>query len=137
MKAIIATLLLATSLTVEAQTMYTNMPMQQDVAVVVARQPRYVTSYQQVCSQVPVEQRNTGGAIVGGVIGAALGNQVGGGRGREIATAAGAVIGSQIGGQGDGGVEIQNRCSQQPVQVISGEVVTFEYKGRRFSHTFN
>jgi len=43
------------------------------------------------------QQPNVGGAIVGGVIGGILGHQVGGGRGKDIATAGGAVAGAFIG----------------------------------------
>ena len=122
----------AASVPIQAQTM----PVQ-DVAVVVARQPRYVTSYQQVCTQVPVERRSPGGGAVGAILGAAIGNQIGGGHGREIATAAGAVIGGQMGSQSDGTtVEMQTRCSQQPIQVLAGEYITFEYRGRRFTQEF-
>ena len=110
----------------------------QDVAVVVAKQPRFLTMYQQVCTTVPVERRSQGGSVFGAIAGAAIGNQIGGGSGRDIATAAGAVIGSQLGGQSDNTtVDMQTRCSQQPMQVQSGEVVTFEYRGRRFTQTFN
>jgi len=109
----------------------------QDVAVVVGRQPRYTTVYQQVCTQVPVERRSQGGGAVGAILGAAIGNQIGDGRGRDIATAAGAVIGAQMGSQSDGTVvEMQTRCSQQPTQVMAGETVTFEYRGRRFTQVF-
>ena len=109
----------------------------QDVAIVVAKQPRYNTIYQQVCTQYPVERKSQGGSVLGAIAGAAIGNQIGGGSGRDIATAAGAVIGSQLGGQSDGSVvEMQTRCSQQPMQVQAGEVVTFEYRGRRFTQVF-
>jgi len=109
-----------------------------DVAIVVSRQPRYVTSYQQVCNQVPVERRSSvGGGAVGAILGAAIGNQIGGGSGRDIATAAGAVIGGQMGSQNDSTVvEMQTRCNQQPIQVLAGEYVTFEYRGRRFTQEF-
>ncbi|MDE2357860.1 MAG: glycine zipper 2TM domain-containing protein, partial [Betaproteobacteria bacterium] len=40
---------------------------------------------------------NVPGAIVGAVIGGVLGHQVGGGHGRDIATAGGAVAGAAIG----------------------------------------
>jgi len=111
---------------------------QPDVAVVVSRQPRFATSYQQICTQVPVERRSQGGGAVGAILGAAVGNQIGDGRGRDIATAAGAVIGAQLGSQNDGTtVEMQTRCSQQPQQVMVGEIVTFEYRGRRFTQVFN
>lgn len=110
---------------------------QQEAAIVVSKQPRYITTYQQVCTQVPVERRSAGGGAVGAILGAALGNQIGGGHGREIATAAGAVIGGQIGSQNDVSVvDMQTRCSQQPNQVLVGELVTFEYRGRRFTQEF-
>lgn len=132
MKKVLITLVIISCSTSYAQTY------NQDVAVVVARQPRYNTVYQQVCTQIPVERRSQGGSVFGAIAGAAIGNQIGGGSGRDIATAAGAVIGSQLGGQNDSTVvEMQTRCSQQPMQVQSGEVITFEYRGRRFSQTFN
>ena len=126
-------LLMTVSVPIWGQTM----PVQ-DAAVVVARQPRYVTSYQQVCTQVPVERRSSvGGGAVGAILGAAIGNQIGGGSGRDIATAAGAVIGGQMGSQNDSTVvEMQTRCNQQPIQVLAGEYVTFEYRGRRFTQEF-
>ena len=110
----------------------------QDAAIVVSKQPRYTTSYQQTCTQVPVERRSQGGSVLGAIAGAAIGNQIGGGSGRDIATAAGAVIGSQLGGQNDNTiVDMQTRCSQQPTSVVVGEIVTFEYRGRRFTQIFN
>lgn len=137
MKYIIATIISVLSTSAVAQTIITSSASTSDVAVVVSKQPRFITAYQQVCSQVPVERRNMGGTIVGGVLGAAIGNQFGGGSGKDIATAAGAVIGSQLGSQNDTTVEMQTRCSQQPIQMQSGEIVTFEYRGRRFSQVFN
>jgi uncharacterized protein YcfJ len=113
----------------------------QDVFVVNV-QPRLVTVYQQQCQQVmvqrPTTSGNSAGGVLGAIAGAAMGNQVGGGSGRDIATAAGAVIGYQI-GRGEaqpGGVEYQTVCSQVPVTVQRGETVTFVYKGRRFTQTF-
>lgn len=113
----------------------------QDVYVVNV-QPRLVTVYQQQCQQVLVQRQGTNGNAAGGVLGAlagaALGNQVGGGSGRDIATAAGAVIGYQV-GRGEpqsGGVEYQTVCNNVPVTVQRGEIVTFVYKGRRFTQTF-
>ncbi len=40
---------------------------------------------------------NVGGAIVGGILGGVLGHQIGGGRGRDVATGLGAVGGAAIG----------------------------------------
>jgi len=54
-----------------------------------------------------VEERrdnNVGGAVIGALIGGVLGHQVGGGRGRDVATVGGAVAGGLIGnnaGRGD------------------------------------
>ncbi|KKR65402.1 MAG: 17 kDa surface antigen [Candidatus Curtissbacteria bacterium GW2011_GWA1_40_47] len=44
-----------------------------------------------------VAQADTGGAALGGILGAVVGSQVGGGNGRVAATAVGAIIGSQVG----------------------------------------
>ena len=46
---------------------------------------------------------NVGGAVVGAIIGGVLGHQVGGGRGRDVATAGGAVAGAALGSQAGGG----------------------------------
>lgn len=73
--------------------------------------------------QQVVEDRgntNVPGAIAGAVIGGILGHQIGGGRGRDVATAGGAVaglaIGANAGGGGGGGVYTQDvqRCASVP-----------------------
>jgi uncharacterized protein YcfJ len=46
---------------------------------------------------------NTGGAVLGAIIGGVLGHQVGGGRGKDVATAGGAIAGAVIGGNSGGG----------------------------------
>ena len=113
-----------------------------DAASVVARQPNFVTVMQQQCQQVQVPVQgtapNVGGGVVGGVIGAALGNQIGRGDGKTVATAVGAVLGSQLGSQPAqaSGYELRQVCNNVPVQIQQGEIVTFEYRGRRFSHAF-
>ena len=110
-------------------------------AEVVHVQPRMVTTQEQVCEQVAVQrpaQHNYAGTILGAIAGAALGNQVGGGSGKTIATASGAVIGAQL-GRGEsqpGGFEYQNVCRTVPVTQQLGEIVTFKYKGRTFSQVF-
>jgi uncharacterized protein YcfJ len=125
-----------------------------DHARVRSVEPQYenVTVPRQECSrQVVNEVRQTGGggtnyggAVVGGVAGALLGNQVGKGHGREAATALGAVVGAFTGDN------IANR-DRQPVyeQVprevttcqtvnevqtrISGYRVGYEYRGQSFT----
>ena len=67
-----------------------------------------------------------GGAIIGGVLGGVLGHQVGGGRGKDVATVAGAAGGAYAGHQ----VE-KNAKSKTQYQVIvkleSGSSRTFTY----------
>ena len=68
------------------------------------------------------QQPNVGGAIVGGVIGGILGHQVGGGRGKDIATAggavAGAIIGSNVANDRYGNPEDVLRVTEVPVPEI-------------------
>jgi uncharacterized protein YcfJ len=77
---------------------------------------------------------NVPGAIVGAVIGGVLGHQVGGGRGRDVATAGGAVAGAAIGSNvgRDGGV--YDRDVQRCENVSSSAQpdywdVTYNFRG--------
>lgn len=113
----------------------------QDVFVV-SVQPRIVTVQEQQCQQVAVHKPGSSGNAAGGVLGAlagaAIGNQIGGGSGKDIATAAGAVLGYQM-GRGEPqapGVEYRTVCNLVPVTVQRGEIVTFNYRGRIFTQTF-
>lgn len=75
--------------------------------------------------QVVQQQRgdvNVGGAIVGAVLGGVLGHQVGGGRGKDIATAGGAVAGAAVGanvGRGSSGQAVVSRDVQRCRDVPS------------------
>jgi uncharacterized protein YcfJ len=83
-----------------------------------------------------------GQTIAGGVIGAVIGRQLGGGRGRDLATALGATAGAVIANQraqsilGYREVPVR-RCEMvsQPVteQVVEGYLVTYVYQGRRYT----
>jgi outer membrane lipoprotein SlyB len=114
---------------------------QQDVAVVVARTPRYVTVYQQQCGTQEVVRGNNGnGAIVGGLAGAALGSTIGHNHRDSLA---GGVVGALVGGaignevtKGPDTVEQRTVCRNVPVTMQQGETVTFQYQGRTFSQTF-
>ena len=77
---------------------------------------------------------NVGGAVLGAIIGGVLGHQVGGGRGKDVATAGGAVAGGLIGanqGRGDSGT--YDRDVQRCKTVASGAPaywdVTYDYRG--------
>lgn len=85
----------------------------------------------------------TAGAIVGGVLGGVLGHQVGGGRGKDIATVVGAIGGTLI-GQDMGGrpsVETQRtkviKCTTSVVDTPVGYSVIYSYQGRTFKTTTN
>lgn len=112
-------------------------------ARVVYVQPKMVTVMQQQCKTVavtrPATTENAAGGVLGAIAGAAIGNQLGGGSGRDIATVVGGVVGYQV-GKGDaqpGGVEYRQVCENVPVAVQRGETVTFEYRGRRFNVDFD
>lgn len=73
--------------------------------------------------QVATEARSkVPGAIIGAVIGGILGHQVGGGRGRDLATVGGAVAGGAIGASVGGGGKTQEqdvqRCDTPQAQAL-------------------
>ena len=77
--------------------------------------------------QVQSQQTNPVGVIAGGLIGGILGNQVGGGDGRKLATVAGAI------GGGIAGNEIAKRVDAQTVYNVqvrldNGQVQTLQLK---------
>lgn len=77
---------------------------------------------------------NVGGAIVGALIGGVLGHQVGGGRGKDVATAGGAVAGAVIGGNAgrDGGTTYDKnvqRCNTVASTQPAYWDVTYDYRG--------
>ena len=79
---------------------------------------------------------NIGGAIIGGILGGVLGHQVGGGRGRDIATAGGAVAGAAIGNnQGGGSTYDRNlrRCETTASTTPAYWDVTYNYRGIQHS----
>jgi uncharacterized protein YcfJ len=91
-------------------------------------------------------ERRYGGAIVGGLAGGVLGNQVGGGNGKVAATAIGAVLGAFAGDSLEnrnarpaqvyqtGGREV-NRCQTvfETQSQLTGYQVVYEYRGQNYS----
>jgi uncharacterized protein YcfJ len=112
----------------------------QQSAEVVRVEPRMVTTQQMQCQEVQVRNDNSGvGTVIGGVAGGIIGNQVGKGSGRDAATIAGAVVGGMVGnriGQDQATYSTRQQCTSVPVTVQQGEIVTFRYRGRIFSQTF-
>lgn len=83
-----------------------------------------------------------GGAVVGGVAGALLGNQVGRGHGREAATALGAVVGAFTGDRVAGGEPQYEQVPREVTQCrtvndvqarITGYRVGYEYRGQHYT----
>jgi uncharacterized protein YcfJ len=132
-----------------------------DSARVVNVQPKYITSYTKQChiEQVPVTRtapqggvfdgtgaalKGDGDALTGAIIGGVIGNQFGRGDGKKAATVAGVIIGSNMANgtanaQGGTYTEYASRevCRNIPQQVQRGEIVTFAYRGRQFTVTFD
>jgi len=89
------------------------------------------------------------GTVLGAIVGGVVGHQVGGGRGKDAATAGGAVIGGLIGNQSDrdrgGGSTTEyervpvernvERCRtiNETREATLGYDVQYEYGGRRFT----
>ena len=78
--------------------------------------------------------RNIAGAVVGGILGGVLGHQIGGGRGRDVATAVGAVggafVGSNVAGGRPGTVQ---RCSTAYSGPPEYYDVTYRFRGREYT----
>lgn len=124
-----------------------------DNARVRSVEPQYesVSVPRQECnSQWVSEVRRTsggqhyGGAVVGGVAGALLGNQIGKGHGREAATAVGAVVGAFAGDRianrdrwdqyEEAPREVTTCRAVSDVQTrVAGYRVNYEYRGQQFT----
>lgn len=125
-----------------------------DEAQVRSAEPQYesVTVPRQECANQVVTDvqrvdapRDYGGAVIGGVAGALLGNQVGRGHGREAATAVGAVVGAFTGdnlsNQGRGGPQYQEvprqvttcRTVNDVQNRLTGYRVNYQYRGHVYT----
>lgn len=117
----------------------------QEVGRVLSSTPviQQVAVPRQVCSNQPVavEQPNSGaGGIMGAIAGGAIGNQIGGGSGRGVATVLGVLGGAVLGNRIEGsGTQVQNvqQCSTQTFyenRAVSYNVV-YEYNGKQYTVT--
>lgn len=110
----------------------------------VAPQVEQINRPRQECrtEQMDRQSRNTGGSIIGGVAGAILGNQVGGGNGRIAATAAGAITGAIVGDRMENGDSptTYGQSSRHCRTVDhwesrnNGYAVTYDYHGHRYTN---
>ncbi|MEX0735368.1 MAG: glycine zipper 2TM domain-containing protein [Steroidobacteraceae bacterium] len=100
------------------------------------------TSY---ASDGPFSSNHIGGTLVGGLLGIAAGNQIGHGRGKDVARAAGAIIGGAIGHNVSRDRQRQRYGDQRQVyercdvryrdsweERVDGYEVTYEYAGREY-----
>ncbi len=95
-------------------------------------------------SDGPFSSNHIGGTLVGGLLGIAAGNQIGRGRGKDVARAAGAIIGGAIGHnvsrtrqqQYYGDQRVHERCDVRYrdswEERVDGYDVTYEYAGREY-----
>ncbi|HEY8050865.1 MAG TPA: beta/gamma crystallin-related protein [Ramlibacter sp.] len=86
----------------------------------------------------PANQPNVGGALIGGLVGGILGHQIGGGSGKDLATAggavAGAVVGSNVANQNGGGVATRDVQRCQNVSSATPEYYDVTYFFRGMEH---
>ena len=110
---------------------------------VMSVQPRYVTVQQRQCQMREyIREGNSGtGTGIGAIAGGLLGSTIGSTPGDHLAgTVIGALMGGTIGNEvtrEPGRIEQREVCSYVPVTVQQGEIVTFNYRGRVFTQTFN
>ena len=98
--------------------------------------PRQVCSTQQVQVQ---SQKSGAGGIMGAIAGGALGNSIGGGDGRAVATVIGLIGGAMLGDRIEGGGQAQTQnvqnCTTQTFYEnrTTGYNVVYEYAGKQYS----
>ncbi len=102
-KILITALILGSSVLYAKQTTYTEYVDVTNSKPVYERVSNRVPYEECYDERVPVTYYNdrrsglNGGAIVGGIVGGVLGHQIGGGHGKDIATAGGAILGTLVG----------------------------------------
>ena len=110
---------------------------------------REIPSTERVCETVEVPiygsvrgQASTGDTVLGAIIGGAIGNQVGGGSGKDAATVLGAIVGADIANKRGGrqqvitGYRQQQQCynettySRVEEEVYSNSTIQFKKDGQ-------
>lgn len=96
-----------------------------------------------VYSQGPA---SSGDALVGAIIGGAIGNQFGGGSGRDAMTVLGAIVGADVANKNGSRQIVGYRDEQQCVDVVrysydqveaySYSIITFEHDGQMYTFEF-
>ena len=98
----------------------------------------------EVCKDVRLRgQASTGDTLFGAIIGGAIGNQFGGGKGKDAATVLGAIIGADVANKNNtkpGGTQrqfqIETRYEETQREVYSHSTVTFYSDGQQYTIKF-
>ena len=98
----------------------------------------------EVCQDVQIRgQASTGDTIFGAIIGGAIGNQFGGGKGKDAATILGAIVGADVANKNSkkpGSVQrqcqIETRYEERRREVYSHSTVTFSTEGKKYTVKF-
>jgi|TARA_B110000208_G_C11447411_1_gene313235 uncharacterized protein YcfJ len=98
----------------------------------------------EVCKDVRIQgQASTGDTLFGALIGGAIGNQFGGGKGKDAATVLGAIVGADIAnknGKKPGGTQrqcqVETRYEETQREVYSHSTVTFYSDGQQYTVKF-
>ena len=98
----------------------------------------------EVCKDVQIRgQASTGDTIFGAIIGGAIGNQFGGGKGKDAATILGAIVGADVANKNTskpGGTQrqcqVETRYEETQREVYSHSTVTFVSDGRQYTVKF-
>ena len=98
----------------------------------------------EVCKDVRIQgQASTGDTLFGALIGGAIGNQFGGGKGKDAATILGAIVGADVAnknGKKPGGTQrqcqVETRYEETQREVYSHSTVTFYSDGQKYAVKF-
>jgi len=107
--------------------------------MIIDRSPYNVEVCQKVTGQPGASSADV---IVGAIIGGAVGNQIGKGKGNDAATILGAILGADIANKSKPGSNSRTQCfietryHETERQVYSHSVLDFEFEGRMYSLSF-
>ena len=98
----------------------------------------------EVCKDVQIQgQASTGDTLFGALIGGAIGNQFGGGKGKDAATILGAIVGADVAnknGKKPGSTQrqcqVETRYEETQREVYSHSTVTFVSDGQQYTVKF-
>ena len=98
----------------------------------------------EVCKDVRIQgQASTGDTLFGALIGGAIGNQFGGGKGKDAATILGAIVGADVANKNtnkQGGTQrqcqVETRYEETQRNVYSHSTVTFYNDGKQYNVKF-